>query len=381
MHYTYDELSAVIGQIYDCAIDPELWVPTLTGIRDRMDMAYVHVNFNDGSYSTVGGRSHLSVFQSEWSQEWIEKLPQWYGHIPGLERWTRMDIDDSISQMLCVTEAEFHKSDVYQQWVKPQGLRDYCFTQVAKRDGIQGSVGAATYSSRDLVSESERGTFRLLAPHFRRSLLISGMLDEGKLQLQLYRKLLDRIGAGILIVGQDAKLVYANETADQLLSSGANLTIRHNRVRAASAPHDKGLQEALSRACLRGDGELGHFGNGVPLPGTGGAMAVCYVLPLGRSERRRELGPGLAAIFVTTHGASMPPALEVLSALSGLTSREARITLMIAEGGLPNEVAKALGITMHTIRKHLANIFAKTGVNSQLGLVQLVSGLSLPLTA
>jgi DNA-binding CsgD family transcriptional regulator/PAS domain-containing protein len=379
LHYTHEELSAVIGQIYDCAIDPELWVPTLTGIRDRMDMAYVHVNFNDGSYSAVGGRSQLSVFQSEWSQEWIEKLPQWYGQIPGLERWTGMDIDDSISQMLCVTESEFHKSDVYRQWVKPQALRDYCFTQVAKRDGIQGSVGAATYSSRDLVTESERGTFRLLAPHFRRSLLISGMLDEGKLQVQLYRQLLDRIGAGVLIVAQDAKLVYANEAADQLLSNGANLTVRHNKVCAASTLHDKGLQEALSRACLRDDSALGNFGNGIPLPGAGGAMAVCYVLPLGRSERRRELGPGLAAIFVTTHGAGMPPALEVLSALSGLTSREARIALMISDGAPLNGVAKALGITMNTIRKHLANIFAKTGVNSQLGLVQFVGSLSLPL--
>jgi DNA-binding CsgD family transcriptional regulator len=269
---------------------------------------------------------------------------------------------------------------VYQQWVRPQGLRDYCFTQVAKRDGIQGSVGAATYSSRGLVNEGERDTFRLLAPHFRRSLLISGLLDEGKLQLQLYRQLLDRIGAGILIVGKSARLVYANETADQMLSKGTNLTIRHSRVCAASTQHDKGLQEALSRACVN-DSKLGNFGNGIPLPGTGGTMAVCYVLPLGRSERRRELGPGLAAIFVTTHGASMPPALEVLSALSGLTSREARIALMIADGAPLSGAAKALGITMNTIRKHLANIFAKTGVKSQLGLVQLVSGLSLPLAA
>jgi DNA-binding CsgD family transcriptional regulator len=75
----------------------------------------------------------------------------------------------------------------------------------------------------------------------------------------------------------------------------------------------------------------------------------------------------------------MPPALEVLSALSGLTSREARIALMISDGAPLNGVAKALGITMNTIRKHLANIFAKTGVNSQLGLVQSVGSLSLPL--
>ena len=286
-------------------------------------------------------------------------MPQWYGQIPGLERWAELDIDDSISQMLCVTEVEFHKSEVYQQWVRPQGLRDYCFTQVAKRDGMTGSVGAATYSSRGLIDEDERGIFRLLAPHFRRSLLISGMFDEGKLQVQLYRQLLDRIGAGVLIVGHGARLVYANETADRLLSAGVSLTVRKNKVTAASLPHAKGLQTALDRACSQDDGDLGNFGNGIALPGTGGAMAVCYVLPLGKSERRRELGAGNAAIFVTTNGASLPPALEVLSALSGLTSREARIALMIADGRATNAAADELGISIHTMRKHLATCFRK----------------------
>jgi DNA-binding CsgD family transcriptional regulator/PAS domain-containing protein len=378
-HYSQEALSQVIGKIYDCAIDPTLWVPTLTSIRDKMDMAYVHVNFIDGNYHANGTNSHLSVFQSEWSQDWMDRLPQWYGQIPGLERWAAMDVDDSNSQMLCVTEDEFQKSEVYLQWVRPQGLRDYCFTQVAKRNRMTGSVGAATYSSRDLINDNERGMFRLLAPHFRRSLLISGLLDEGKLQVQLYRQLLDRIGTGILMVGQGARLVYANEAADQLLASGASLTLRHNTVTAASPPHAKGLRSALDRACAQEDSALGHFGNGIPLPGSDGSMAVCYVLPLGKSERRRELGPGLAAIFVTTHGESIPPALEVLSALSGLTTREARVALLIAGGALPSEVAAQLGISIHTTRKHLAHAFEKTGVNSQQGLTKFISALSLPL--
>jgi DNA-binding CsgD family transcriptional regulator/PAS domain-containing protein len=377
--YSTDELSRVIGKIYDCAIDPTLWVPTLTTIRDKMDMAYVHVNFVDGNYHPDGDNSHLSVFLTAWSQDWMDKLPQWYGQIPGLERWAVMDVDDSISQMLCVTEDEFHKSGVYQQWVRPQGLRDYCFTQVAKRNRMTGSVGAATYSSRDLINENERGMFRLLAPHFRRSLLISGLLDEGKLQVQLYRQLLDRIGTGVVMVGQGARLVYANEAADRLLASGASLTVRQNAVTAASPPHAKGLRSALDRACAREDSELGHFGNGIPLPGTDGSLAVCYVLPLGKSERRSELGPGLAAIFVTTHGASIPPALEVLSALSGLTTREARVALMIADGAAPDAAAAELGISIHTMRKHLAHVFEKTEVNSQRGLIKFVSALSLPL--
>ena len=375
------ELSNVIGRIYDCAVDPTLWLSTLTIIRDKLDMAYVHINFLDTTFYMEGSNTQPGIFQSPWSQEWIDILPRYLHKIPGIENWVALDIDDSISQMQHVPESEFHQSEIYQEWVKPQGLRDYCYTTMAKRQTTTGSIGAASYASRGLITEPERDCFRMLAPHIRRSLLISGMLDEGKLQLQLYRKLLDRIGAGILIVGQDARLVYANELADQLLSEGTTLTVRHNKLTTASLPHAKALKEALDRACTENDSAIGNFGNGIALTGIDGSVAVCYVLPLGKSERRRELGPGLAAVFITTNGASLPPALEVLSALSGLTSREARIALMVADGQSPVEASQALGISVNTLRTHLARIFEKTGVNSQMGLAKFVGGLSLPIVA
>lgn len=379
--YTQNELSGTIGQIYDCAIDPTIWSSTLVSIRDRMNMAYVHINFLDSSFYMEGSNTQPGIFQSEWDQDWIAKLPQLLPTIPGIERWVGLDIDDSISQMQTATETEFQQSVIYQQWVKPQGLRDYCYTSLAKRETMNGSIGAAIYAKRELINDAARDTFRLLAPHIRRSLLISGMLDEGKLQLQLYRKLLDRIGAGVMIVAQDCRLVYANEIADALLSEGLTLTVRQNKVTTSSPPHAKGLKDALDRACTETDTAIGNFGNGIPLTGTDGSVAVCYVLPLGKSERRRELGPGLAAIFVTTNGASVPPALEVLSALSGMTSREARIALMIADGQSPNEAAIALGISVNTLRTHLARIFEKTGVNSQRELAKFVGELSLPMAA
>ncbi len=376
--FSSEDLSGAIGQIYDCAIDPTMWVPTLSAIRDRLNMAYVHINFMDQSLYMEGSNTQPGIFQSPWDQSWIDQLPNFLPTIPGIEHWAALDIDDSVTQMQFMPETEFHKSIIYQQWVQPQDLRDYCYTTLAKRSTMTGSIGAASYSSRDLISESERATFQLLAPHIRRSLLISGMLDEGKLQLQLYRKLLDRIGAGVMIVGQDARLVYANEIAENLLSQGQTLTVRQNKVTTSSSSHAKGLKDALERACTETDTAIGNFGNGIPLTGADGSVAVCYVLPLGKSERRRELGSGLAAIFVTTKSSGIPPALEVLSALSGMTSREARIALMIADGQSPNETAQALGVSVNTVRTHLAHIFEKAGVNNQMALAKFIGALSLP---
>jgi DNA-binding CsgD family transcriptional regulator len=146
-----------------------------------------------------------------------------------------------------------------------------------------------------------------------------------------------------------------------------------------SLPHAAGFTEALARACSGIDADLGLRGNGIPLPGVDGSSAVCYILPLGKSERRRALGPGLAAVFISTNAQGIPPAVEVLSALTGLTTREARIALMIADGLAPNEAAQTLGISINTVRTHIAKIFEKTGVNSHQGLIKFANGLSLPL--
>jgi DNA-binding CsgD family transcriptional regulator len=91
------------------------------------------------------------------------------------------------------------------------------------------------------------------------------------------------------------------------------------------------------------------------------------------------LGQGLAALFVTTHSASIPPAVEILSALTGMTSREARVALTLAAGRTTNETAEDLGISVNTLRKHLASAFDKASVNSQQALTKFVDELSLPL--
>lgn len=378
-HYSQAELGAVIGQIYDCAIDPELWIPTLTGIRDRMDLAYVHLMIMNRSYSQPGDHPGEIVFQTSWSRQWMDELKLWYSRIPVMPIWMAADIDDPMSQLQVEDEEEVKKTSFYLQWAKPQNLRDYCQTALVRRAELGGGIGAASYEERHRFDDRDRTTLRLLAPHLRRAMLIGGLLDEGKYALQLYRDLMDRIATGIMIVAETGKLVFANAAADRMLSQGKNIAARVGMLSPTSLPHKVGFEEAIARACSGVDSDLGLRGNGIPLPGTDGSAAVCYVLPLGKSDRRRALGPGMAAVFVSTNAHGIPPAVEVLSSLSGLTTREARIALMIADGSTANEAAASLGISINTVRTHIANVFEKTGVNSQQGLIKFVSGLSLPL--
>jgi DNA-binding CsgD family transcriptional regulator len=379
MPVTHEKLSGLIGQVYDCAVQPELWPQTLYAIRQSLDLAFLQVVSVDGERLRHGEAAQPLAFRTLFAQDWIKDFAPHFNKIPGGHDWIEADIDAPSSQMQFVSEEEFKRSSFYKDWVEPRGLRDSCTTPLVKRDHLICALTASGSAERQLFDDADRETFRLLSPHIRRSLMIGEMLDDGNYKLSLYRDLLDRISTGVMIVTHGAKLVYANGAAEKLLSEGRNIRLRSGQVQASYAAFAGGLRAALDRACSEDDTHIGNFGNGIPLPGGDGPTAVCYVLPLGRSDHRRSLGPGHAAVFVSAAGASVPPSLETLSALSGLTAREARIALMITDGSTPTEAAGTLGVSMNTMRTHLSHIFDKTGVNSQSALVRFVSNLSMPL--
>ena len=372
------ELSEIIGQIYDCAVDPTLWAKTLTQIRDRMQYAYVLVNVLKRDFPDSTLAPGVTAFQTDWPEESFRSLMPFLPKMAAMPVWMTSDIDHPVAQLDIIDEDDLKKTDYYKQWAEPHDIRDYCHANFVGRPTLSAALGASIYKGRRRFDETDFDFFRLITPHIRRSILISGLLDEGKLQQQLYKKLLDRIGTGVLLVRQDAQLVYANEIAESILSQGKSITLRKNQIIPVAVSRTKAFTDALDRACTENDADIGTFGNGIPLTGADGSVAVCYVLPLGKSERRRELGPGLAAVFITTQSTGIPPALEVLSALSGLTSREARIALLVADGQSPQETAQTLGISVHTVRTHLAHVFEKTGTNSQMALGKFIGKLSLP---
>ena len=53
--------------------------------------------------------------------------------------------------------------------------------------------------------------------------------------------------------------------------------------------------------------------------------------------------------------------LQKLISFYGFNRREAKVALLFAEGKRLDEVAEDLKITYETVRKHLRNIFNKTG--------------------
>jgi len=83
----------------------------------------------------------------------------------------------------------------------------------------------------------------------------------------------------------------------------------------------------------------------------------------------------LIAVFLSDPEQLGTPREEWLQDLYGLTRVESRLAVLMCQGLTPDEIAKKLRISVHTVRAYLKDVFLKMGVNRQAAMVRrLVDG-------
>lgn len=181
---------------------------------------------------------------------------------------------------------------------------------------------------------------------------------------------MDTSRLGILLLDGGCRVLYANRIASDLLTAEEVIGIRNGRLAAMQPSGEQRLGDAFDRATLDpGEPSL------LMLQGPRSSTQVMISIA-------RLASPGPTVLGGLDLGVSMPtyaimantlePAevgVDQLSAIYGLTSREADVTSLLVGGRDLDEIAKALSIGRETVRFHLKNVFAKTGTHSQRGLV------------
>jgi DNA-binding CsgD family transcriptional regulator len=375
MNKDYDTL---VGSIYDCAANPELWPDTLGQIRDTLGAEYCLIGYLDMEPTKYGKTPFVMRLNSPWNEAALDDLQKVIHEIPQGDLLFTSGVDVAWTQMSHTTEEEFHASGFFEKWAKPNNLRDTVNVTLFQRELFSGALSAPRGFGRDLYSSNEARFCERISPHIRRAVLINDLTDKGHLALTLYKQVLDRLSVAVFIVGLGQRLIFTNDAGDQLLSKGEYLHLVGGSLQSRrEAGQATGLEQAVERA-LKGDAAIGITGIGVPLIGNDGDRAAAYVLPLSGKDVRGSLGTGHCAVFVARRGEQQPMAMEILRTLFDLTVTESRVALLVAKGDGPQSIAVALGITVNTVRTHLKHSFAKTGTSDQTALGGLVNGLLPP---
>jgi hypothetical protein len=259
MNHDYETL---VGSIYDCAANPELWPDALGQVRDAVGGAYALIGFIDTSEVIYARPPFVFRRNSAWDEEWLVKLEASLRIMPGGGGMFDTGVDTSWTQLGRSSEAEFQLSDFYKHWVQPQGLRDTINTPYLQRSTMVGMLSIPCYNTREPYGDDEVALIERITPHVRRAVMINDMTDKGKLATTLYRQVLDALSVAVFVVGLGRRLVFTNASGDAMLSNGGAITVSHGALQAKRvAGLPSALDDAIDRA-LKGDVAIGILPDG-----------------------------------------------------------------------------------------------------------------------
>ena len=369
-------LSTVVGAIYDCAIDPERWPDAMGEICTDLRCMLSNLLLFDLD------RSHVR-FLKGWNNNDVDVVLQDKAYVEDMMFLMRpfpiatLPIDEPIMMSRRFADAETLKAAYETRYMRevagPRGDGDALATVVARTPRSTGLFVAVRHESERPVGSDDLALLRLLAPHIRRAITISDLMELKALETEALSATLDRLAMGVVVVASENRILHANEAARHMLANGSRIVARRGRLTARDSAAEAELSQAIALAGAD-EAALGGTGIGVALGAQDEQPALAHVLPLARGEVRTRLMPrATAAVFINTPEFRAQPDLRTLAQTYGLTPAEARVAERLLAGAANlAEVAASLDVSLATVKTHLSQVFAKTGVSRQSDLVALV---------
>jgi DNA-binding CsgD family transcriptional regulator len=366
-----EEISRLIGNIYDASLDRALWPGVLKETREYVGGAAICLH----SHDIVGKKSNLyltSGYDRDFEQLYHQK---YFRKNPVFPTAVFFDVERTLSIPDCLPREEFCRSQFAREFVAPQGYIDILFSNIEKSTNSSVVFSVTRDITDGFADDLMRHRFALVVPHVRRALLIGNVIERHTVEAAALADTLDTLVSGMFLVNGTGCIIHANANGYAMVTEAKVLRAPDGRLTATDPLADRALLDIFT-AAGNGDAALGRRGVAVPLKARDGERYVAHVLPL-TSGARRKAGisyGAVAAIFVRKAGLDLPSPPIVIAQEFRLTPAELRVLFSIIEMDGASEVADVLGIAEATVRTHLHRLFEKTDSTGQADLVKLVAG-------
>jgi DNA-binding CsgD family transcriptional regulator/PAS domain-containing protein len=365
-------LLGLVSGFYDASMDWKLWPPVLRRLGDALRARGCALAFHD--YETETGRFEHSV---DVDADYVASYASRYA---GRDAWLRSEEHFRspgavwTSQQI-VTDAELIATDYYRDWLAPQNLLHHLFGVLDRRGSVVSYLVLGRSESEGPFGEKEIALLRLLLPKFQRGFRAGQSFRKAQDIQHIAMEALDAMPVGVVVLSGRGGVIGANRNAKRIIDAGEVLTVTDGGLWV-----DWGWRKLRFRDLLSPNGDKGRGRRNrveeVPafsVPRTAGQKPLSLlVVPVG--ERN---GPGtedkpVAIVFIGDPDRPVEIDPARICQVYGLSRAESRVVALLASGQRLDQVAENLGVAYETVRKHLKQVFAKTGTDRQAELVRLM---------
>jgi DNA-binding CsgD family transcriptional regulator len=278
-------------------------------------------------------------------------------------------LDVGVRAEAMLPQAELKRTEFYADYLRPLAVESAVGVTVLRDHGCNFMLSVVCGPAGDQEMDAAAELLGWLAPHLRQAFGYyrrAGGVASGHVAMQAAS---DALGVGIVSVGPDRRVRWANAAGRGLLARGDPVgTDACGAIRAAHGAVREVIDQGLATAVRGGSGKTT-----IAVRSEDGLIATrlsCVVPALSPAERLFS-GPTMVLLIETAASGPLP-AEEALRSTFDLTRSEARFACTLADGASVTEAAARQGITYETARTHLKRIFAKMDVGHQAALVAKV---------
>ncbi len=360
-----EKLRDLIGCIYDCAIAPANWSPTLQQV-------VAHIGGEAAAISTQSPYRRQFRLISQWgiSPDFQRSMTESAAINPMISMGWLVGIDEPFSGEDALGRENYLKSRFYNEVIAPSGYYDTAQTVLARKVDHFSSLSVPCERP---ISDVMLERLRVVAPHVRRAVSISELLDVQSQQSSTLSAAFDLLRIGVILVDGRSRIIHANSAGRRLLDQ-RNAIRRDGDFLACCDPRATGeLMRSIERATLGDPVEPARSTGVLPIGHADGCDLAAWILPLdGHARADLAAGSGASvAVFIQSLGDVQALPDELFEKRFGISPAECRVLAMLTQGMTVKETAAALGISEPTTRTHLQKLLQKTGTDRQATLIRL----------
>ncbi|HLU07521.1 MAG TPA: LuxR C-terminal-related transcriptional regulator [Woeseiaceae bacterium] len=367
-----EEWDALLGDIYDAALQPKRWSEVLQRIGRPINAHAGQLVVLTNDASAFDYNLAIGIDLDTGVPEFTELVAR--GLHVRVNTARRTPELTTIADYCHTSASEMKRHPFYQEHAFPLDVPYYGGTIVAKTEGaFVASVVMRSHRFGHLTNV-EIAYLNRLAPHVRRSLELSFKLpQEGLIDGMI--SVIERISCGAVLVDRHSSIVAMNGKASSILAQSDGIKAT-DRLYLMDRDADSRFRNELL-------GALGYrrssaaSGNGYVSARRPSGRVSWTLLAIPANDRRERLIRQRFAIVLVIdpeEGVAVSP--ELFRETLKFTPAESGVAAMLVAGRSVNAIARARRVRHETVRSQLKSIYRKAECNNQAELVIKLLGLA-----
>ncbi|TNF36398.1 MAG: helix-turn-helix transcriptional regulator [Gammaproteobacteria bacterium] len=295
------------------------------------------------------------------------------------ETWFALDPFVDLPADRVMTLAEFlprdvlEASDYYREYMAPIGVFHMLGVDMRPASGTDVRLRVTRGPGAPDFSEADRELVAALIPHIHQAVTLQSRIARTQSERDVYANAFGQLSLGAIILDEQGAVLHVNEAAEAIMAKPAQITVKAGQLQVGNRQQNQAFRDIVDEVMAAHRRSEPSFVRVFRLEKSDSLAGIgLLVRPLPRGALPEGQEVPAVAIFISDPETQRAAPVHILTQLFGFTPAEASLALLLANGLTLDEAATELDVSRNTVKSHLSAVFAKTGVNRQTQLVQLI---------